>query len=352
MEVKEEVISVELPAPAAWKKMYFPKKGTPRKNEVMFIAPTGEEINNRKQLEQYLKSHLGNPSISEFDWGTGETPRRSARISEKVKATPTPEKEPPKKRGRKSVGSKKDYKEAEATPEKAEVEKEIQMKDADATKDANRNEDAKMGETDPEAFDKEAEASPEKAEVEKEIQMKDADATKDANRNEDAKMGETDPEAFDKEVNIKDAVEETNPAIEGKETSLAEEPKSAIEIEVADAKVEDKPTEGAGAAGVTENGKEAAVVSEEKMSQTQTEKQKVNMASEKPQDNADGTTVEANGGSGKENPKGATTDYEKPSIEVNEKTKLMVGEAIENGKVGQMGQTDTPLQAGPSPVTC
>ncbi|XP_038717670.1 methyl-CpG-binding domain-containing protein 11-like isoform X4 [Tripterygium wilfordii] len=308
MEVKEEVISVELPAPAAWKKMYFPKKGTPRKNEVMFIAPTGEEINNRKQLEQYLKSHLGNPSISEFDWGTGETPRRSARISEKVKATPTPEKEPPKKRGRKSVGSKKDYKEAEATPEKAEVEKEIQMKDADATKDANRN--------------------------------------------EDAKMGETDPEAFDKEVNIKDAVEETNPAIEGKETSLAEEPKSAIEIEVADAKVEDKPTEGAGAAGVTENGKEAAVVSEEKMSQTQTEKQKVNMASEKPQDNADGTTVEANGGSGKENPKGATTDYEKPSIEVNEKTKLMVGEAIENGKVGQMGQTDTPLQAGPSPVTC
>nr|XP_034922555.1 methyl-CpG-binding domain-containing protein 11-like [Populus alba] len=39
--------------------------------------------------------------------GTGETPRRSARISEKAKATP-PEKEHPKKRGQKSSGSKKD----------------------------------------------------------------------------------------------------------------------------------------------------------------------------------------------------------------------------------------------------
>ena len=77
----------------------------------MFIAPTGEEINNRKQLEQYLKSHPGNPPIAEFDWGTGETPRRSSRISEKAKATPTPEKEPPKKRGRKSLSAKKEDKE-------------------------------------------------------------------------------------------------------------------------------------------------------------------------------------------------------------------------------------------------
>ncbi|KAF2301347.1 hypothetical protein GH714_023155 [Hevea brasiliensis] len=132
MEAKEEVISVELPAPPAWKKMYLPKRaGTPRKSEIMFIAPTGEEINNRKQMEQYLKSHPGNPAISEFDWGTGETPRRSARISEKSKATPTPDKEPPKKRGRKSSGSKKDSKETETTPEKGEGEKEVQMQDAE-----------------------------------------------------------------------------------------------------------------------------------------------------------------------------------------------------------------------------
>nr|XP_027123239.1 methyl-CpG-binding domain-containing protein 11-like isoform X2 [Coffea arabica] len=97
---KEEVVSVELPAPASWKKLFIPKKGgTPRKNEIVFVAPTGEEISGRKQLEQYLKSHPGNPSILEFDWSTGETPRRSARISEKLKATPPPtEKEPPKKK--------------------------------------------------------------------------------------------------------------------------------------------------------------------------------------------------------------------------------------------------------------
>ncbi|XP_028108874.1 uncharacterized protein LOC114307678 [Camellia sinensis] len=64
----------------------MPKKaGTPKKNKIIFITPTSKEIINRKQLEQYLKSHPGNPAISEFDWGTGETPRRSARISEKAK---------------------------------------------------------------------------------------------------------------------------------------------------------------------------------------------------------------------------------------------------------------------------
>ncbi|KAL6539135.1 hypothetical protein OROGR_011784 [Orobanche gracilis] len=85
------------------------KGGTPKKNEILFIAPTGEEIGNRRQLEQYLKGHPGNPSISEFDWGTGETPRRSARISEKIKTTPpSKESEPPKKRARKSSATKKD----------------------------------------------------------------------------------------------------------------------------------------------------------------------------------------------------------------------------------------------------
>ncbi|GMI82051.1 hypothetical protein HRI_001874400 [Hibiscus trionum] len=134
MESKEEVISVELPAPASWKKIFSPKKvGSPRKTEIMFIAPTGEEINNRKQLEQYLKLHPGNPPIEEFDWGTGETPRRSARISEKAKATPTPEKEPPKKRGRKSSSAKKEHEETEAVPEKSEGEKESGKEDAQIT---------------------------------------------------------------------------------------------------------------------------------------------------------------------------------------------------------------------------
>lgn len=93
---------------------YYPKStGTPRKNEIVFIAPTGEEFSNKKQLEQYLKAHAGSPASSEFDWGTGETPRRSARISGKVKATP-PSKESltPTKR-RRSSSAKKD-KELEA----------------------------------------------------------------------------------------------------------------------------------------------------------------------------------------------------------------------------------------------
>ncbi|KAL6525112.1 hypothetical protein OROMI_030705 [Orobanche minor] len=109
--------------------MYLPKKGgTPKKNEILFIAPTGEDIGNRRQLEQYLKAHPGNPSISEFDWGTGETPRRSARISEKVKATtPYKESEPPKKRARKSSATKKD--EETDKEERTEVVEGTEMKD-------------------------------------------------------------------------------------------------------------------------------------------------------------------------------------------------------------------------------
>ncbi|PON46323.1 Methyl-CpG DNA binding [Trema orientale] len=103
---------------------FLPKQGgTPKKNEIVFTAPTGEEISNRKQLEQYLKAHPGGPAASEFDWGTGETPRRSARIIEKAKAAPPRESEPPKKRSRKSPASKQDNKEKEAAPEGTEETK-------------------------------------------------------------------------------------------------------------------------------------------------------------------------------------------------------------------------------------
>ncbi|KAK7330093.1 hypothetical protein VNO77_24279 [Canavalia gladiata] len=127
---EEEAVSLELPAPPGWKKKFFPKKsGTPKKNEIVFTAPTGEEIHNRKQLDQYLKAHPGGPAVSEFDWGTGETPRRSARISEKAKVAPPPENEPPKKRGKKSSASKK-----EPSQEEKE-ETEVHMQEADETKD-------------------------------------------------------------------------------------------------------------------------------------------------------------------------------------------------------------------------
>ncbi|XP_075479716.1 uncharacterized protein LOC142520567 [Primulina tabacum] len=125
---KDDVVSVELPAPGSWKKLYLLKNGgTPKKNEILFISPTGEEINSRKQLDQYLKLHPGNPAISEFDWGTGETPRRSTRISEKVKATPpSKESEPPTKRGRRSSLAKKDKK-MDADKEETEGKKEIEI---------------------------------------------------------------------------------------------------------------------------------------------------------------------------------------------------------------------------------
>jgi len=77
---------------------FHKKKGTPRKHETVFVAPTGEEISSKYQLKNYLKKHSGSPDISEFDWGTGEKPRRSSRIRENAKNTPPPaEAEPPKK---------------------------------------------------------------------------------------------------------------------------------------------------------------------------------------------------------------------------------------------------------------
>lgn len=135
-----EVVSVELPAPPGWKKQFIPKKGgTPKRNEIIFIAPTGEEIKNRRHLTQYLKSHPGGPDITEFEWGTGDTPRRSARLSEKPKTTETPESESKRttpKRSRKSDGASEDAKEkkkkgAEAPPEEVEASKEEEMQDVE-----------------------------------------------------------------------------------------------------------------------------------------------------------------------------------------------------------------------------
>ncbi|KAJ4708246.1 Methyl-CpG-binding domain-containing protein [Melia azedarach] len=135
---KEEEVCLELSAPSGWKKKFVPKKsGTPKKSEIVFTAPTGEEISNKRQLEQYLKAHPGGPASLEFDWGTGDTPRRSARISEKVKATPPAESEPPKKRGRKSSASKKDGKDRENAAETTNETKEAEMQEAEKTEKDN-----------------------------------------------------------------------------------------------------------------------------------------------------------------------------------------------------------------------
>lgn len=123
----------------------MPKKaGTPKKNEIVFTAPTGEEISTRKQLVQYLKSHPGGPKVSEFDWGTGETPRRSSRIVEKVKQAPSPppETEPVKKRAKRSASkNEKKDKEPEETSEKEKAEGEdAEMQEAEKTDDKQKDE--------------------------------------------------------------------------------------------------------------------------------------------------------------------------------------------------------------------
>ncbi|CAL0335276.1 unnamed protein product [Lupinus luteus] len=166
--VKDEIFSLQLPAPLSWKKLFFPKKkGTPRKSEIVFIAPTGEQISSKRQLEKYLKAHPGNPAVSEFDWGTGETPRRSARITEKIKSTSPAESESPKKRSRKSSGSKKKddnetepasedgkAKSAAEEPEKAE---DIEMKDVEKADeesvDVNKGENISEEKPQPEGGD-------------------------------------------------------------------------------------------------------------------------------------------------------------------------------------------------------
>lgn len=151
---------------------FFPKQGgTPKKNEIIFTSPTGEEVVSKRQLEQYLKAHPGGPAVSEFDWGTGETPRRSARISEKVKASPPPKSEPPKKRSRKSLDSKKDNEDKEAALEGAEETKEVHTQDAERIEKDNA--DAEMG----------------KEQNQDDIKAQDADTKTEAAPPKDGKVG-------------------------------------------------------------------------------------------------------------------------------------------------------------------
>ncbi|KAL5205489.1 hypothetical protein ABZP36_033698 [Zizania latifolia] len=147
-----EAVSVEMPAPQGWTKKFTPQKGG--RFEIVFVSPTGEEIKNKRQLSQYLKAHPGGPASSEFDWGTGDTPRRSARISEKVKAFDSPEGEKIPKRSRNSSGRK------------GKQEK----------KDAPENEEAKDAETDKEA----KEAPGEDAAKDTDVEMKATEEAKEA----------------------------------------------------------------------------------------------------------------------------------------------------------------------------
>nr|CAB3466552.1 unnamed protein product [Digitaria exilis] len=139
----EEVVSVEMPAPEGWTKKFTPQSRG--KSEIVFVSPTGEEIKNKRQLSQYLKANPGGPAASEFDWGTGDTPRRSARISEKVKVFDSPEGEKIPKRSRNSTG-RKGKQEKKKAPETEEAKEAEAGKDAEEapSEDAAKDTDVEM----------------------------------------------------------------------------------------------------------------------------------------------------------------------------------------------------------------
>ncbi|KAM0825958.1 hypothetical protein ACQ4PT_069208 [Festuca glaucescens] len=131
----EELVSVEMPAPEGWTKKFTPQSRG--RSEIIFVSPTGEEIKNKRQLNQYLKANPGGPASSEFDWSTGDTPRRSTRISEKVKVFDSPEGEKTPKRSRSSSGRKGKKKEGIETEEGKEAETGKEAPSEDAAKSTN-----------------------------------------------------------------------------------------------------------------------------------------------------------------------------------------------------------------------
>ncbi|KAF8393206.1 hypothetical protein HHK36_021447 [Tetracentron sinense] len=334
---------------------FMPKQGgTPKKNEIIFISPTGEEINNRKQLEKYLKSHPGGPAISEFDWGTGETPRRSTRISEKAKASPPPESEPPKKRSRKSSGSKKDNKETEVTPEETEGNKEVDMQDADVT-EKNNAEAEKEKPVGKESQGENEGKTQENADQTKKTSTKNEDAApepqKDSEATEAVAAGETQGE---KEVQMQEVAElakEDKAETEAGSSEVTQNEREKMEDAQISEKVEqpqievekeDVPKRG-------EQDKPAAIISEERKHEVEGREEKHKGSA--PESEGEIKEKEA-----------AHGNYAEQSLQAKEKGKKM--EVIENGshdgaageaktrEVNQMGRVDAKQPLAPSPVSC
>ncbi|KAJ0247969.1 Methyl-CpG-binding domain-containing protein 10 [Hirschfeldia incana] len=256
MENTDELVSIELPAPASWKKLFYPKRaGTPRKTEIVFVAPTGEEISSRKQLEQYLKAHPGNPVISEFDWTTGESPRRSSRISQKVKATtPTPEREPHMKKRRSSL-IKKDLKEAAEKENKEGEKTEAEKKEggAEVAEAEKENKEAEKKEGGAVTDKKEEPMEVDTSEVEKktEADNKEGEAVTDKKENMEVDTSEVEKktEEENKEgeavTDKKEHMEVDTSEVEKKTESggIAEEPPKVEEPKEVVADGEKKPAE-------------------------------------------------------------------------------------------------------------
>ncbi|KAK6153745.1 hypothetical protein DH2020_013384 [Rehmannia glutinosa] len=302
---RDDVVSVELPAPASWKKLVLAKKeSTPKKNEILFIAPTGEEISNRKQLEQYLKSHAGNPAISEFDWGTGETPRRSARISEKVKATPpSKESEPPKKRGRRSSVTKKD-KDIDTGKEETEGMKEMQDTETDDKRDKEQETEVKSEDKPQENV----EAKEGETEVKFEENGLQKNVTSDVDMQSDAQ----------KEDGKSDAQQEYGKVENDEQTEKFNGTENASNVEE---KIEDEPVSGIVKTPESDSAKPA------------------NNPDDRVGEMANGLAPESAGET-----KGTQADTSKTNLE---QENSMKGDAMDNGKMNQ-----APHHPSPTAISC
>lgn len=303
----------------------MPKQGgTPKKNEIIFTAPTGEEITNRRQLEQYLKSHPGGPPVSHFDWGTGETPRRSARISEKSKATRSPESETPRrKRSRKSSSSKKDAKQKEEVEEvemqeaekaEKEIEKGVVKENEDETLDIKKDVPKENQE------ENKDETQDFKNDVSKENQEERKDETQDITNdvskdNQEEAKDETRDMKTDVSKENEDVKKDEDLNLDGKtETGKDVEVPSGPEGNSKEPIVEEVP----------EKVEQAPVQAEEKKSEVEEEKMENQLSA---------------GGNGEVKEKEETNkNDEQPGLMNNETSKKLEAEGnenISNGKVGR-----------------
>ncbi|KAE9453491.1 hypothetical protein C3L33_14574, partial [Rhododendron williamsianum] len=301
---------------------FMPKKGgTPKRNEIVFVAPTGEEINNKKQLDQYLKSHPGNPAISEFDWGTGDTPRRSGRISAKAKATPTSaENETPKKRGRKSSGSKKDVKETENTTGDSEGNKDVEMQDEVVNE--------KVTEEEKEDGGKDVEIEMQETVVEKDVEMQgDAQENKNGEGELNTENKEKD-EAGGSEVMNEDTNVEDKQVLE-----KAEKPQNEVETGNGDSVVKlDKH------AGEPEEKEKSSGVAVASGGETEEIGMCIGIAIASEGETEEKQEMEEKDG--------------KSNVLVEEKGMKVEGEVMENGKVNQPERNDVPHHPNTSPISC
>ncbi|KAK6915042.1 Methyl-CpG DNA binding [Dillenia turbinata] len=313
----QEVISVELPAPPAWKKLFMPNRvGTPRKSEIIFVSPTGEEISNRRQLDQYLKSHPGNPAASEFDWSTGETPRRSARIRERVKVTPPREAEPPTKRRRSSLSKK--GKKDQVTPEKAEDNKEVERQEAEVTEKESGEADKERDVPKEDQSKIEGEAMNISDAKMKEYGGKESAVGKDDKVETEKK---TENASVDTEAATQEEIE--NKRKETAEAAIPDEPAKDLpeHVEQPQMKAEKDGME------IEENGKPETLSADAK---DNTEKVEVNRFAEKQVKETEG----------------------KYNVTVEENGEKKDGEMIESGKVNQVDRVDVQPHPQPSTVSC